>query len=465
MIEETSKEVIQSIMQKQRKFFQSQITKDFDFRMTQLMSLYVGIEKHEEEIMEALKSDLGKHPTESYMMEIGTVYKSISEAIKSLKGWMTPERKKTPWYMQPAKSSIIHEPFGNTLIIAPFNYPFYLLIEPLVGAIAAGNTAVLKPADGTPNVSNAVTKMIRDTFQEEYIAIVEGGRITNTFLLEEKFDLIFFTGGAIVGRIVMEAASKNLTPVVLELGGKSPAIVDESAKIKLAAERIVFGKFSNAGQTCICPDYVFVHESKKEELLEEMSKVLQEFYGENIEESDSYGRIASDNHFERLNEIIEKDQEFIFSGGTTNRQEKYIEPTILDLKTPAAAAMDEEIFGPILPVISYRDLVEVTSFINKNEKPLAMYIFTQNKRTKEHILKSTSSGGVCINDTLQHIINPHLPFGGVGNSGMGNYHGKASFKTFSHARSVLEKYSNLTAALTNPAYNKTQLGLLRFIFK
>jgi len=462
---DTDKQVIADIMQKQRQFFATQVTKDFDFRITQLMQLYVGIEKHEQAIMDALQTDLGKHPNESYMVEIGLVYKSLSEAIKNLKKWMTPVKKPTPWYLQPAKSRIINEPYGNTLIIAPFNYPFYLLIEPLIGAIAAGNTAMLKPADGTPNVSKALTDMIRDTFEEEYVAIVEGGKDTNTALLAEKYDLIFFTGGATVGKIVMEAASKNLTPVVLELGGKSPAIVDETAKIKLAAERIVFGKFVNAGQTCICPDYVFVHESKKDQLLEQMTKVLKKFYTETIEESSSYGRVVNDRAFERLTQIIEADKEFIYTGGANNKETRYIEPTILDLPSTSAEAMKDEIFGPILPVISYRDLVEVTSYINNNHKPLAMYVFTKDKKIQNHILKNTSSGGVCINDTLQHISNPHLPFGGVGYSGMGEYHGKSSFTTFSHQRSVLEKFSNLTSALINPPYSKEQMTLLRFIFK
>lgn len=464
---ELTVEDIKAILDKQNKYFDSQVTKDIDFRINQLRKLKEGIKKYENKINKALYLDLGKNKNEAYMTEVGLVYNTITHIIKNLKKWAKPERRRTPFYLMPSRSFIISEPYGAVLVISPYNYPVELLLEPLAGAIAAGNTVILKPSEIAPNVSKIMKQMIDEIFEEEYVACVEGGIETNTALLNNKFDYIFFTGSPAVGRIVMEAAAKNLTPVTLELGGKSPVIVDDSANIKEAARRIIWGKTLNAGQTCVAPDYLMVKKNVKDELINEMKNAIHEFFGENIEESNSFGRIINDKHFNRIKGLIEKDKEGIVFGGSCNEENRYIEPTIIEVSSLDAATMSEEIFGPVLPVLSYENLDDAIKIIKKLSKPLALYLFTTKKDVEQKVLSEISSGGVCINDTITHLANSNIPFGGVGNSGMGSYHGKDTFTTFSHKRSVLKKPSGLGfgGSMMYPEYTEKQLNLVKKIFK
>ena len=416
--EELTVEDIKTILDKQNKYFDSQVTKNIDFRIKQLKKLKEGVKKYEDKINQALYSDLGKNKNEAYMTEVGLVYNTITHMIKNLKKWAKPERRKTPFYLMPSRSFIINEPYGAVLVISPYNYPVELLLEPLVGAIAAGNTVVLKPSEIAPNVSKVMKEMIDEIFEEEYVACVEGGIETNTALLNNKFDYIFFTGSPAVGRIVMEAAAKKLTPVTLELGGKSPVIVDDSANIKEAAKRIIWGKTLNAGQTCVAPDYLMVKKNIKDQLINEMKNAIHEFFGKNIEESNSFGRIINDRHFNRIKGLIEKDKEGIVFGGSFNEEKRYIEPTIIEVSSLDAATMSEEIFGPVLPVLCYENLDDAIKIIKKLSKPLALYLFTTKKDVEQKVLSEISSGGVCINDTITHLANSNIPFGGVGNSGI-----------------------------------------------
>lgn len=465
--EELTVEDIKTILDKQNKYFDSQVTKNIDFRIKQLKKLKEGVKKYEDKINQALYSDLGKNKNEAYMTEVGLVYNTITHMIKNLKKWAKPERRKTPFYLMPSRSFIINEPYGAVLVISPYNYPVELLLEPLVGAIAAGNTVVLKPSEIAPNVSKVMKEMIDEIFEEEYVACVEGGIETNTALLNNKFDYIFFTGSPAVGRIVMEAAAKNLTPVTLELGGKSPVIVDDSANIKEAAKRIIWGKTLNAGQTCVAPDYLMVKKNVKDQLINEMKNAIHEFFGKNIEESNSFGRIINDRHFNRIKGLIEKDKEGIVFGGSFNEEKRYIEPTIIEVSSLDAATMSEEIFGPVLPVLCYENLDDAIKIIKKLSKPLALYLFTTKKDVEQKVLSEISSGGVCINDTITHLANSNIPFGGVGNSGMGSYHGKDTFTTFSHRRSVLKKPSGLGfgGSMMYPEYTEKQLNLVKKVFK
>lgn len=462
---ELSPENVKVILEEQKKYFDTQVTKDMDFRIKQLKALKEGIKKYEKQILVALHKDLGKHENEGYMTEVGFVYQSITHTIKNLKKWGKPKKKGTPIYLMPAKSYIISEPYGTVLIIGPYNYPFQLIIEPLVGAIAAGNTAVLKPSEMTPNVERVIKEMIEDTFDEQYIRCVTGGIETNTSLINESFDYIFFTGSVPVGKIVMEAAAKNLVPVTLELGGKSPVIVDESADIKEAARRIMWGKTLNAGQTCIAPDYVMVHRAVKDELIKEMKNALNKYFGEDIEKSDSFGRIVNERHFNRIKSMIEKDKEGIVFGGHWNEKERYIEPTLIEASFEESASMEDEIFGPILPIIIYENLDSVIRKIKKLPKPLALYLFTRNKEVERKVLSEISSGNACINDTISHIANPNIPFGGVGNSGIGSYHGEESFITFSHRRGVLKKPAKINNSIIYPSFTEKQLKLIKMLLK
>lgn len=347
------------------------------------------------------------------------------------------KKVKTPLTLFPSKSMIRYEPYGTVLIIGPFNYPFQLMIEPLIGAIAAGNCVVLKPSEVVPNVSVVITEMIETTFDKSYIRSVQGGIETNTSLINAPFDYIFFTGSVPVGKIVMEAAAKNLVPVTLELGGKSPVIVDKSADVKVAAIRIIWGKTLNSGQTCVAPDYLVVHEDVKKALINEMKQNLKAFYGQNIEDSKDFGRIVNNRHFTRLKTILEKDKDQIIFGGATNPNTRFIEPTLIEA-TWTSASMEDEIFGPLLPILTYSDLDDAIKSINKLSKPLALYLFTSDNQVEEKVLTEISSGGVSINNTVTHLANPELPFGGVGNSGIGAYHGHYSFTTFSHEKAFLK---------------------------
>ena len=450
----------------QKQFFETGRTRDLAFRICQLQLLADAMRKNETVLEEALKKDLGKSAFESYATEIGFVLADIRYTIQNLQKWSAPKRVRTPLYLFPGKSKIQKEPYGSVLILGPYNYPVQLLAEPLIGAIAAGNCAVLKPSELTPHVSKAMYQIVHSTFKEEYIACVEGGVEVNQELLSQKFDYIFFTGSERVGRIVMKAAAENLTPVTLELGGKSPVIIEKTANIKEAARRIAWGKLLNAGQTCVAPDYVLVDESRKQQFLTEMKNAFFHLYGKEIKKNPHFGRIVNERHMERLQKILEQDAKYLFCGGEADALQRYIEPAILDLgKDQNAAAMQEELFGPILPVLSYHKLEDAVRFVNKRAKPLALYLFTKKRSAERFVLERVSSGGVCVNDTISHLINPDLPFGGVGASGMGQYHGKYSFDTFTHEKSVFYKPADWNLPVCYPPFTKGKMNLVKFFLK
>ncbi len=423
------------VIQKQRDFFQTGKTKDISFRIEKLKALKQAIVENEQSIIQALQADLHKPELETYIGEI-SVIKEIDYAIKHLHNWLKPKKAKVSVEFFSYSARLYPEPLGVVLIIGAWNYPFNLIISPLIGAIAAGNCTIIKPSELAPHTSHLVANILNKYFEPEYIAVLEGGVETSQKLLAEKFDRIFFTGSTAVGKIVMAAAAKHLTPVTLELGGKSPCIVDSEINLEHTARRIIWGKFLNAGQTCIAPDYLLVDQKIKKNLVNALQKCLKEFYGHNPANSPDYARIINQKHFERLAKFLE-DGEIIF-GGETNPSERYIAPTLLDKVSLTATVMQEEIFGPILPIIEYRDITEAIALINSQPKPLALYLFSQNKNLQKRVLQETSSGGVCINDTVLQFGISSLPFGGVGDSGIGSYHGKASFDTFSHYKSVLQ---------------------------
>ena len=420
--------------------------------------------------MEALRKDLGKPEQESFFSEIGGLYASIDNFVKNLAKWTKAKSVNTP-IVQYGESYIEYEPYGSVLVIVPFNYPFQLAMEPLIGAIASGNTAVVKPSELAPETEKVISDIIRDAFDENYVASVCGGVDLITKLLSQRFDYIFFTGSVRVGKIVMEAASKNLTPITLELGGKSPVFVDENFDVRLAAKRIAWGKFLNNGQTCIAPDYVLVHESRKLALIEELKAVIREHYGENIKENPDYGRIINEKQAERLAKILESDKDLVVFGGDFDIEQRYIAPALLDLgklgdaSVSKSAAMADEIFGPILPIVSYESLDEAVDKVRYGEKPLAMYIFSKNKEYIGSVKNRISSGNITINDTVKHVSIDSLPFGGVGHSGMGSYHGKYSIETFSHRRGVYRNKARFNIKQIAPPYNEKAFEFLRKLFK
>ena len=433
-IENTSAGQISTIVKAQREFFASHRTLSVEYRMEMLRRLRKAITDNEEALTDALRTDLNKSYEEAYLTEISIVLGEIDNFLKNLPRWAAPSKRKTPFKLFPSKSYILTEPLGVSLIIAPWNYPVQLLLNPLVGAIGAGCTAVLKPSPYVPNVAMVLERIIKATFDEEYIAIVQGNREVNTALLKERYDIIFFTGSPDLGRVVMRAAAENLTPVVLELGGKSPVVVDRTADIKLAAKRVAWGKSLNAGQTCIAPDYLLIHSEVKEQFVEAYKNALHELLGDDASKSEHYVRMVSDKAFKRVSGYLNDSR--IRCGGATNAEERYIEPTLLDQVSPDSAVMREEIFGPVLPMIEIESTDEAIHFILQREKPLALYVFAEQQEA-ERVVNLTSSGGACINDVIMHIANEYMPFGGVGNSGMGRYHGRDSLYSFSHRRSVL----------------------------
>ena len=425
---------IPQIIAAQRNYFRSHETLPVEFRLAMLRKLRDAILKHERELTDALYRDLHKSYEEAYLTEISIVLGEIDNFLKHLKRWAAPSKKKTPLKLKPAKSAIITEPLGVALIIAPWNYPVQLLLNPLVGAIAAGCTAILKPSPYVPNVSEALAKLIEECFDEEYIAVVQGHRDVNSALLKERYDIIFFTGSPDLGRVVMRAAAENLTPVVLELGGKSPVVVDKSANIEVAAKRIAWGKTLNAGQTCIAPDYLLIHREVKEAFIEAFEHALRKLHGEDVQQSKHYVRMVSAKAFERVSGYLKEGT--IRHGGRVDATDRYIEPTLLDDVAVDSAVMREEIFGPVLPIVEIESMEQAIEFINDREKPLALYVFAKEEYAKR-VIALTSSGGACINDVIMHIANEYMPFGGVGNSGMGRYHGRDSLYAFSHRRATL----------------------------
>lgn len=448
----------------QKKYFESGKTREISNRIETLKTLREIIKANEDRILEALKLDLNKAYFEGYTTEIGMAYDEINLHIKNLKKWSKRKTKKSPIIHFPAKSYIYKEPYGVTLIIGPFNYPFQLLIAPLIGAISAGNTVMLKPSEHTINIALLIEEIINKNFEEGLISVVNplGGKETVEHLLELKLDYIFFTGSVPVGKIIMEKAAKNLIPVTLELGGKSPCIVDENSKVELAARRIVWGKFVNSGQTCVAPDYIFVHHSIKEKLLKAMVEEIKQQYGENAINSPDYSRLVNEKAVNRLIGYLDDGE--IYYGGNYNIEQRYIEPTIMCNIKMDSKIMVEELFGPILPILEYKDINEVISYVNNNEKPLALYYFSESNKDIEKILKSISSGGVTINDTIIHVASSHLPFGGVGNSGMGAYHGKASFDTFTHEKSVIKRGTFIDISVRYAPYGE-KINLIKKLMK
>ena len=440
-LENTSTQEIKTIVEAQRAFFRSGETLSLKFRQRALCALSKAMKIWESRIAEALWKDLHKSYEEAYLTELSIVLGEIDSHLHHLKRWMLPKHVGTPVKMMPSRSKVMAEPLGCTLIMAPWNYPVQLLLNPLVGAISAGCTAVLKPSPYVPHTSKVLEAMIKETFRPEYIAVVQGNRDVNTALLAERYDLIFFTGSPQLGRTVMRAASENLTPVVLELGGKSPCIVDKDANIGMAARRIAWGKSLNAGQTCIAPDYLLVHEDVKEPLVAALKKEFACLLGPNPKEAKHFVRIVNERAFDRLVGYIEGAD--VVMGGDYDRSERYIAPTIIDHVDVDSPIMQEEIFGPIFPTVTFRTTDEAIHFVQKREKPLALYYFSESKQSIRKVLKHTSSGGTCINDTIMHIANEKLPFGGVGASGMSAYHGKESFRVFSHYRAVVTTTTRL----------------------
>ncbi len=423
------------ILKAQRAFFATGKTKPIEFRLEQLQRLKAAIQGRQAEIVQAVRTDLGRPEYEGYF-EVG-VLSELSYILKQFKSWAKPRRVGLPLPQLPGSAWVQPEPLGVILIIGPWNYPFQLLISPLMGAIAAGNCAILKPSELAPATSGVVAALVKETFDPEYVAVVEGGVETAQALLAEKFDHIFFTGGSRVGQIVMEAAAKQLTPVTLELGGKSPCIVDKEINVEVTAKRIIWGKFLNAGQTCVAPDYLLVQEEIKPKLLPALQQVMAEFFGEDPAQSPDFARIINERQFDRLGSLLPGEE--ILVGGETDRDSRYIAPTLLNNVSWDAPIMQEEIFGPLLPILTYKTLEEAIAQINARPKPLALYLFSRNQAIQDQVLAATSSGGVCLNDVFLQVAIWGLPFGGVGNSGIGAYHGQTSFETFSHLKSVLKK--------------------------
>ena len=459
----TSAQYILDIIQHQRAYFATQATKSIEFRKTQLMKLFKLIEKHQEPLLEALYKDLRKHEFEAYSTELGLVLHDIKKTYKNVANWAKPREVKTPLFQMKANSYLCPEPYGNTLIVGPWNYPLQLVFMPLVGAIAAGNTAIIKPSEFAVSTSKLIANIINKNFDAKYIHVIEGAVEETQILLKEKFDYIFFTGSVGVGKIVYKAAAEHLTPVTLELGGKSPCIVDNDTHLTYTAKRLVWGKLTNVGQTCIAPDYVLVDRKIKDRLIAKIKECIIKSYGQNPQTSDSYGRIINEKHWERLVGYLKDGGEVVF-GGTHDKDDLYIAPTLVDHVNINSSLMKDEIFGPILPIIAYDRIEEAIEYINKNAKPLALYVFSKNNKFVDKVLSQTSSGGVTVNDTLMHIVNDALPFGGVGDSGIGAYHGKHSFDTFSHIKPVLHRSFLIEEPIRYAPYNKLDKKWLKVIF-
>ncbi len=450
---------MEKILDQQRSFFASDATKPYAFRLAQLTKLKQLIQQHQQAIIDALYADLHKGAFEAYTTEVGFNLRSLGHAIKALKSWMKPVRHRGEIFLPFAKAFVQPEPKGNILLIGPFNYPFQLVIEPLIGAITAGNTAIIKPSEYTPNTEAILETIINKHFDPKYLYVVKGDAKVTTELLTLRFDHIFFTGSTRVGQIVYEAASKHLTPVTLELGGKSPTIIDETANLRVAAERIAFAKFTNAGQTCIAPDYLYVQESVKKDFIKALGDVIMHRYS-NLE---SFGRIVNDRHYQRLQLLIDPKKVVIES--KANAKDKYLGPTVMDDVQWQDKVMQEEIFGPILPILSFKKIEDVIQVLKTKEKPLALYLFSENKQTQQRVWQSLSFGNGAINDALMQVATTHLPFGGVGQAGFGSYHGKYSFLTFSHQKSYIQKSTKIDVPIAYPPYDQRKLNIIKKLIK
>ncbi len=455
---------ISELVKAQRDFFDGGHTLSLDFRIFSLEILYREIKERETEIFEALRADLGKSDFESFMCEIGMTLSEITYMLKNLKKFARPTRVKTPLSQFPSRSYTLPTPYGNTLIMSPWNYPFLLTLSPLVNAIAAGNTAIIKPSAYSPRTSELIADIIEKCYPSEYVAVVTGGRRENEGLLSEKFDFIFFTGSQAVGKEVLRHSAENLTPAVLELGGKSPCIVDKSADIQLSAKRIVFGKYLNCGQTCVAPDYILCDSTVKDSLISAIKSEIALQFGEDALSNPDYGRIVNEKHFDRLLSLI--DEEKLIYGGKSDRDTLKIEPTVMDNVTEDDAVMGEEIFGPILPILTYSEFSDVFEFLREKQKPLALYLFTEDKKHIKAVTHRVRYGGGCINDVIIHLATSEMGFGGVGESGMGAYHGRCGFEAFSHRKSILNKSTRIDLKVRYQPYNrKKNFKLLKKLMK
>ena len=454
---------ISSIVSAQHAYFAKGETLDLSFRKEALRKLKNAILSHEAQIHAALKSDLNKSSSESYMCEVGMTLAELSYVLSHLDRWVRPHRVLTPLAQFHARSFTIHNPYGVTLIMSPWNYPFMLTIDPLIGALAAGNCCVLKPSAYAPATSAVIRELISECFPPEYVAVVEGGRKENQALLDQRFDYIFFTGGVTVGKEVMRKAAEHLTPVSLELGGKSPCIVDSTAKLDLAAKRLAFGKLLNCGQTCVAPDYLLIDRKIKDEFLAHLKKHITSMIGSDALQNEKYVRMISRRHYDRVMGLI--DPAKVVFGGKGDESSLHIQPTIMDNVTLDDAVMQEEIFGPVLPVIAYDNLDEAVDFINSHEHPLALYLFSEDKAVQQRFLRAVPFGGGCINDTIIHLATSRMGFGGVGHSGMGSYHGKKSFETFSHEKSIIHKSTWIDLPFRYMPYSGVKDKLIRFFLK
>jgi aldehyde dehydrogenase (NAD+) len=443
---------LQELVASQRAFFTSGQTRDLSFRIRQLKQLQTAVELAEKRVLKALEVDLSKFAYEAYLSEIGLVRYQLRFTLKRIRRWAAFRRVPTPLSGLPGSSRIYPEPYGVVLIISPWNYPFLLAMTPLIGALAAGNCCILKPSEYAPQTSAEMAALVAESFDPRHVAVVEGDAEVGKSLLGRRFDFIFFTGGAGVGRLVMQAAARHLTPVTLELGGKSPCIVDRDISVDHAARKIVAGKFLNAGQTCIAPDYLLVHETIRTKLAEGISAQIKRFYGADAQQSPDYARIVNRRHFDRLVGLLQRGR--ILLGGKTDPQQRYISPTLLDQVSWEDPIMQEEIFGPILPILTYENLDEAVARVRTLPQPLSMYLFSDDPAVQGKLVEELPFGGGCINDTLVHFANPHLPFGGVGSSGMGRYHGRFSFETFSHLKAVMKRPAWFHTPLRYPPYGK-----------
>ena len=456
-------EEIQEILKKQKDFFATGVTLPVNARIVALKKIYSYIKNHEKEITDALTADLGKSALEGFMCEAGLVLGEISYMLKNIRKFARDEGRATPITNFAAKSFVKKSPRGAVLIMSPWNYPFLLTMDPLVDALAAGNTVVVKPSAYSENTSRVIEKLIKECFAPEYVCVVTGGRAENTCLLEQKFDYIFFTGSQAVGREVLRKAAENLVPVTLELGGKSPCIIDKTANIKLAATRIVWGKYLNCGQTCVAPDYILCHESVKDKLVEQLKKQITVQFGNDPLNNQTYGKIINQKHFERLTGLINQNK--VAHGGKCDAAKLKIEPTVMANVTWDDAVMGQEIFGPILPILTYKTDEEMLQVVNSRQKPLALYLFTSNKKLEKTVLSRCSFGGGCINDTIVHLATNNMGFGGVGESGMGAYHGKVGFDTFSHKKSIVDKKTWIDVNMRYQPYTGFKEFLLRMFLK
>ncbi|NGP88595.1 aldehyde dehydrogenase [Fodinibius halophilus] len=443
--------MMEKVVSTQRTFFRKGKTRNISFRKEQLKNIKSILKDNEDAIFQALDADLHKPAFETYETELLITYQEIDHILSNIDQWAAPQKVNGSLFNFPSQNHIYQQPYGVTLVIGAWNYPLQLTLNPALGSMAAGNATIMKPSELAPNTSGLLAELINDNFEPGYLTVVEGDAETTQALLSQPLDYIFFTGSSRVGKIIMTAAAEQLTPVTLELGGKSPAIIDASADLPVAAKRIAWGKFINAGQTCVSPDYVYVDQSIEDQFCELLQQYITEFYGDDVQQSPDYARIINNDHFNRLTNFI--DPEKVYHGGATDSADRYIEPTILSGISWDDDVMQEEIFGPILPVLTFEHLDEVCNSINTHPDPLALYIFSSNRETQDNLIQSISFGGGCINDTVAHLGNLELPFGGVGNSGFGNYHGKASFDLFSHSKSIMRKKSWPDIPLRYPPYD------------